>query len=695
MIEEVRDNGGCCCCEPGHLPGMLSANAAFNQRWLAWEEWLSNLSILEALAPTLDKHYAELDPVFTVNNDDDYDCRVTGISRNSFCKMYLAWIQYCVQRVATTKSGSGPTIAADKGSPLVSLCFALSVLARRALGSASHNTLQSVDYLLFGLHALFKGDIRIACVRDEWVFHDMDLINKVVAPAVRMAFKLHQDHFMSSEGLEKSKDLFDAIENYTATLVISHEADPAWRNAVLSSVQSLLALRHVADENSDDYKIISLNKRFLDFRIIKVNRECVRGLWAGQQQELVYLRNRNPERGYPIYVSPLTTSFAETSTQLCQLIGGALSLSLFRDSVCDFFSRLKIRCGEGCSSGGTRRQDEGCPGGYSAPASLSGSIARGVDPGCVGGVSMSAIGGNTVACVGVGQVSSGQINIPPRRSHSSGSHLTNPPDLGCASAALSSLALGSGVGRTASASSSTIGASTALGGVGASSLGMNSASCVRTSLGNLTLSSITKPGSTNVTVLSMRPFGETPFVIGESAGSRSTVFGTWDPHTGQLVPTSAPAAHHPSPVTASTITTATTLTSAASTAVTTTTTPNNSSTIVVIASPSAASTTVAAPITMTTPRRARSASQTAALSSIPTGTSSGNASEGSGQRMISEHPTVGNSSTTVAQGLWIGCGSTSLGSCDRYEQYMRRYIGRQKLSMSRNNKDNAPEPEWC
>ncbi len=28
---------GFCCCEPGHLPHCLSLNAAFNQRWLAWE----------------------------------------------------------------------------------------------------------------------------------------------------------------------------------------------------------------------------------------------------------------------------------------------------------------------------------------------------------------------------------------------------------------------------------------------------------------------------------------------------------------------------------------------------------------------------------------------------------------------------------------------------------------------------------
>lgn len=59
----------------------------------------------------------------------------------------------------------------------------------------------------------------------------------------------------------------------------------------------LLHCRHVLDDGTDEYKIIMLNKRYLSFRVIKMNRECVRGLWAGQQQELVYLRNRNPERG--------------------------------------------------------------------------------------------------------------------------------------------------------------------------------------------------------------------------------------------------------------------------------------------------------------------------------------------------------------------------------------------------------------
>ena len=37
ISEGVEEDEGCCCCEPGHLPHMLSVNAAFGQRWLAWE----------------------------------------------------------------------------------------------------------------------------------------------------------------------------------------------------------------------------------------------------------------------------------------------------------------------------------------------------------------------------------------------------------------------------------------------------------------------------------------------------------------------------------------------------------------------------------------------------------------------------------------------------------------------------------
>ncbi|XP_011311909.1 pecanex-like protein 1 isoform X2 [Fopius arisanus] len=424
ISESIEENDNCCCCEMGHFSNVLSMNAAFGQRWLAWEvasskyvlegysisdnsagsmlqvfdfrkvlvtyyvksivfyaikstklkQWLENPDIIEALKPTLEKNFVDLDPVFNMNIDEDFDFRASGITRSSFCNVYLDWIQFCAGK-------SDKSLERTRDSCVVSLCLALSLLGRRVLGAASHNTVSSVEFFLYGLHALFKGDFRITSMRDEWVLHDVDLLRSVVAKGVRMALKLHQDHFMSPDQYEEPAALFEAIDNHDRHLVISHEADPLWRNAVLSGAPSLLALRHILDDGIDEYKVIMLNKRFLSFRVIKMNRECVRGLWAGQQQELVYLRNRNPERGsiqnakqalrniinsscdqpigYPIYVSPLTTSYAETNEQLCSIVGGPLSLSAIRSNVLKLWRKVRRRCGQGCSSGGTAVQDDG------------------------------------------------------------------------------------------------------------------------------------------------------------------------------------------------------------------------------------------------------------------------------------------------------------------------------------------------
>jgi Pecanex protein (C-terminus) len=349
--------------------------------------------------------------------DDDYDFRVSGISRNSFWAIYSDWIQYCVGKrqqqmqeerqkkeqakteqrktdrrttsgaAARTKEAktAGPSIEehspavshsinSSKDSLLVSLCLALTLLARRTLATASHSASSlGVEFFLHGLHSLFKGDFRITSTRDEWVFADMDLLHSVVAPGVRMSLKLHQDHFLSPDEYDDNNALYESIEQNTRELVISHEADPLWRNAVLRGTPNLLALRHVMEDGSDEYRVIRLTKRFLNFRVIKLNRECVRGLWAGQQQELIYLRNRNPERGsiqnakqalrniinsscdqpigYPIYVSPLTTSYAETNEQLSDIIGGEITLEKIQNRILSSWHRIRKRCREGCSSG--------------------------------------------------------------------------------------------------------------------------------------------------------------------------------------------------------------------------------------------------------------------------------------------------------------------------------------------------------
>ncbi|XP_050550189.1 pecanex-like protein 1 isoform X4 [Spodoptera frugiperda] len=364
------------------------------------EEWLSSPMIAEALKPMNERNFVDLDPIFNVNLDEDYDFRASGITRSRFCAVYGEWIAYCGARRGAgwrRRGGAAGGGGAGPGAALTTLCFALSLLGRRALAAAQHLSASSVEFFLYGLHSLFKGDFRITCARDEWVFTDMSLLHSVLAPAIRMALKLHQDHFMFPEEYCSSSALYCAIASHSQRLVICHEAAPAWRYNVLRGAPHLLALRHVMDEGNDDYKIIMLNKRHLGFRVIKLNRECVRGLWAGQQQELVYLRNRNPERGsiqnakqalrniinsscdqpigYPIYVSPLTTSYADTSPQLCELLGGPLTVSAIRQRLAAAWRRIRRRCGEGCSSGGA-----GGAGGACDAAAAEAGAARGTTP---------------------------------------------------------------------------------------------------------------------------------------------------------------------------------------------------------------------------------------------------------------------------------------------------------------------------
>ncbi|KAM4662611.1 pecanex-like protein 1 isoform 1-T1 [Discoglossus pictus] len=457
ITEGVEEDEGFCCCEPGHVPHMLSFNAAFGQRWLAWEvlvtkyvlegysitdnsaasmlqvfdlrrilttyyvkgiiyyvttsvkleEWLANETMQEGLRPCSDHCYVDVDPTFNPNIDEDYDLRLAGISRESFCASYLNWIKYCASR-------REKPLDAEKDSALVTLCYGLCILGRRALGTASHHMSSNLESFLYGLHALFKGDFRISSMRDEWIFADMELLRKVVVPGIRMSLKLHQDHFTSPDEYDDPTVLYEAITSHEQNLVIAHEGDPAWRSAVLSNSPSLLALRHVMDDGTNEYKIIMLNKRYLSFRVIKVNKECVRGLWAGQQQELVFLRNRNPERGsiqnakqalrnminsscdqpigYPIYVSPLTTSYSNSHDQLKEILGGPISLENIRNFIVSTWHRLRKGCGAGCNSGGNI-EDSDAGGGTSInsnnpsnTAEYQSGVLQGGIPGGVGHV---------------------------------------------------------------------------------------------------------------------------------------------------------------------------------------------------------------------------------------------------------------------------------------------------------------------
>lgn len=59
------------------------------------DEWLQSTAIQEALQPTLDRGFVDLDPIFNHNLDEDFDFRCAGITRLSFCNVYMNWIQFC------------------------------------------------------------------------------------------------------------------------------------------------------------------------------------------------------------------------------------------------------------------------------------------------------------------------------------------------------------------------------------------------------------------------------------------------------------------------------------------------------------------------------------------------------------------------------------------------------------------------
>ena len=52
-----------------------------------------------------------------------------------------------------------------------------------------------------------------------------------------------KDHFTSPDEYEELSVLYDAISSHEESMVISHEGDPKWRQAVLANTPSLLALR--------------------------------------------------------------------------------------------------------------------------------------------------------------------------------------------------------------------------------------------------------------------------------------------------------------------------------------------------------------------------------------------------------------------------------------------------------------------
>lgn len=107
------------------------------------EEWLANETMKDGLRGCGERNYVDLDPTFNPNIDEDYDHRLAGISRDSFCAVYLGWIQYCNSRRAKVmlhcRQNSYNTSKRRKKSRVSCMCMCVTAAAgqREGLGSGA------------------------------------------------------------------------------------------------------------------------------------------------------------------------------------------------------------------------------------------------------------------------------------------------------------------------------------------------------------------------------------------------------------------------------------------------------------------------------------------------------------------------------------------------------------------------------
>ena len=348
---------------PGYAISLNSASSMFNNYdyyrmliavltqsviyYALLDDHLLDMLQNEGAVAALDKmrrSMVDKDPSLHRSCNGDYDGNRNGVSLESFYQAHGKWLEYCVEQRkanATDTPAQAELLATTIDARLTKYCFALSMMTRRMLLRKYRNERRNPDAFVHGFHALFSGTLQPDSHHDQWmVLADPELLTRVVYRGARMALRLHQDFFLDPEEYNDLSALFEALEDYDSArspmrLTVCHEAEWSWRQSVLSDFPSLLSLRWNIEDSSynKEFFIVSLTKRRRSYKVFKINRECVRGLWAAQQQEVLFLRNPINERGsiqnckcvlrnmvsqsndqpvgYPIYVSPIVCSFSQ------------------------------------------------------------------------------------------------------------------------------------------------------------------------------------------------------------------------------------------------------------------------------------------------------------------------------------------------------------------------------------------------
>jgi len=290
---------------------LLMASIYYMIKHKSLRVWLKDEKIIAAMHKYRENFFsgAPGDP----QTDKDYDSVARGLTLVRFQAVYQEWIDLNLEKSMGIKADD------PLRDDITLLCFMTSLVARTPLSRR-----RGFD-LLPCYYKAFKTKTTPTSNQQQWANADPAIIDDVVQRAMTIVLKLNMDQYI--EDLDDNDEFYTCMEGYeTANFVCCSETDTAWRRALLDGVPELLSMR----VNEGSYQVVTLAHRFMKFDDIKFNKECVRGLWAGQVQELVFFGSSDSERasiqrlphigrnlinqscdvpiGYPIYVSPLTVS---------------------------------------------------------------------------------------------------------------------------------------------------------------------------------------------------------------------------------------------------------------------------------------------------------------------------------------------------------------------------------------------------
>eukprot|EP00038_Savillea_parva_P002151 m.111083 g.111083 ORF g.111083 m.111083 type:complete len:2150 (-) comp10741_c0_seq1:114-6563(-) len=275
-----------------------------------------------------------------------------GLSMDSFQEVYSEWITHCGTVLEFDIGDSDGDLESQKrNQTLLWWFFSVSIVQRRLLAAfmpgifnihgrpdrrSARTDVVRREELFQGYHRLFEGRVDLKIAKGEWL-SELTGFEDMLVRAARMTLRLYQDQY-SDDGCFESLDyLAETLDEYISeapgVMVVSGETDPEWNSGLLEGTQTMLSFRHNIEQtsNNDGYFVVLLVRASPENKVFRLNQESIRGLWASQQQELLYFRNVDAERGsiqnakmvlrnianqscdqpvgYPIYISEIDHSF--------------------------------------------------------------------------------------------------------------------------------------------------------------------------------------------------------------------------------------------------------------------------------------------------------------------------------------------------------------------------------------------------